>query len=120
MVVPCGTPAGAGPAGPGVSPLPTAALPPEAVASLHRAFRREVRVRVPRLLDAARQPGPVGPDRRADVVMLLEGCRLLGDAAASRALEALLTDLEEPPARRCELVDTVALLLGRWSTPEAG
>lgn len=97
--------------------LPAAALPPEALQSLRRAFAREVRLRLPRLLEAARQPGDADPARRADAGMLIEGARLLGDVAAARALDLLAglldsVDLE----RRCEAADTAALLLGRWSS----
>lgn len=106
------------------APLPTAGLPPEAVLSLRRAFSREVRIRLPRLL-AAYRPG-AGPtvmetannSLRSDVVMLTEGTRLLGDVASVRALGRLLRLIDEPgadPATLGDAMGTVALLLGRWT-----
>jgi hypothetical protein len=113
------------------APLPAAGLPPEAVLSLRRAFAREVRIRLPRLL-AAYGSDPVGrgdvsdASLRADVVMLAEGTRLLGDVASVRALNRLLHLIDEPSAgsyaaaELTEAVGTVALLLGRWlgATPQ--
>jgi hypothetical protein len=55
---------------------------------------------------------------RADVRMLADGCALLGDAAAARALQQLGRVLEEADAagtaKARELTDQAALLLGRW------
>jgi hypothetical protein len=50
--------------------------------------------------------------------MLADGCALLGDAAAARALQQLGRVLEEADAagtaKAQELTDQAALLLGRW------
>jgi hypothetical protein len=110
--------------------LPAAGLPPEAVLSLRRAFAREVRVRLPRLLsafrgDALRVGNDIDSSLRSDVVMLAEGTHLLGDVASVRALNRLLHLIDEPSAgdpavELADAVGTVALLLGRWvgSTPQ--
>lgn len=107
--------------------FPAASLPPEAVLSLRRAFAREVRMRLPRLLAACR-PGASADgsaatsELRSDVVMLTEGTRLLGDVASVRALGRLLHLIDEPAesgatADLADAVGTVALLLGRWAGP---
>ncbi len=108
--------------------LPAAGLPPEAVLSLRRAFAREVRIRLPRLLAAYRDGLlPAGDHAeaalRSDIVMLTEGTRLLGDVASVRALGRLthLVDDGCPDdlagTDLAEAVGTVALLLGRWVGP---
>lgn len=99
--------------------LPVAGLPAEAVSSLRRAFARETRARLPRLLDfghgvAAQESLALA---RTDARMLAEGCALLGDAAGARALrhlEALLSDGGDPEARK-DAAQVSALLLGRWT-----
>jgi hypothetical protein len=109
---------------PFAQPLPALGLPPEALRSLRSAFAREVAVRLPRLLRAVRVS-----DRndglellRSDATALAEGCTLLGDAAAARALHRLgellgrrTDDVEQERERREEAVSTAALLLGRWA-----
>jgi hypothetical protein len=108
--------------------LPAAGLPPEAVLSLRRAFAREVRIRLPRLLGAYRDGSfPAGDHAeaalRSDVVMLTEGARLLGDVASVRALGRLTRLVDEDRAADlagtdlAEAVGIVALLLGRWVGP---
>src|SRR4051794_19760124 len=100
--------------------FPALGLPPEALCSLRRAFAREVRVRLPRLLTLVREAD--GPDplalARSEASLLQHGCALLGDAAAARALRhlgELLTDQQEP-ACRLGAAATAALLLGRWAS----
>jgi hypothetical protein len=98
--------------------LPAAGLPAEAVSSLRRAFARETRVRLPRLLDV---DGSAAAETlamaRTDARVLAEGCALLGDAAGARALrhlEGLLTEAGDREARR-DAARLSALLLGRWA-----
>src|SRR5689334_1546980 len=101
--------------------LPAALLPTEALQSLQRAFAREVRTRMPRLLAVGRGDGVTAEQRstaRADVRMLADGCALLGDAAAARTLTQLGRALDEAAdvgtATARDLTDQAALLLGRW------
>jgi hypothetical protein len=101
-------------------PLPALGLPPEALQSLRHAFAREVTVRLPRLLDLVRNADGEGPLAlaAADAAMLADGCALLGDAAAARALRRLV-DLcagNGQPGVRADAASTAALLLGRWAT----
>jgi hypothetical protein len=102
-----------------VQPLPASGLPPEALHSLRQAFSREVTVRLPRLLDLARNADGEGPLAlaAADAAMLAEGCALLGDASAARALRRLV-DLLAGNGEfhvRVDAANTAALLLGRWA-----
>ena len=123
--------------------LPAAGLPAEALHSLARAFGREVRARLPRLLEMARRadgdlrdaPGPLGL-ARADAHTLAEGCALLGDAAGARSLRhlaGLLADRVDPAvgatagsrqdsiaSDRDAAADQAALLLGRWLRDDLG
>jgi hypothetical protein len=98
--------------------LPALGLSPVALQSLRQAFAREVTVRLPRLLQVVQEadgPGALAL-ARTDAAQLADGCLLLGDAAAARALrrlEELLTD-ENDHARRTDAAGTAALLLGRW------
>jgi hypothetical protein len=98
--------------------LPALGLSPVALQSLRQAFAREVTVRLPRMLQLVREaegPGPMAL-ARTDAAQLADGCLLLGDAAAARALrrlEELLTD-EQDPTRLSDAAGTAALLLGRW------
>jgi hypothetical protein len=100
-------------------PLPALGLPPEALCSLRHAFTREVNVRLPRLLDLVRNADAVGPLALAgtDAAMLAEGCALLGDAAAARALRRLVELLTSNGecGVRIDAAETAALLLGRWA-----
>jgi hypothetical protein len=104
------------------SPLPAAGLPPEALGSLRRAFARDVRIRLPRLLEVVREGS--GSETlelgRSDAHHLAEGCALLGDAAGARALRRLESLLREGADRTSRLyaADQSALLLGRWTADD--
>jgi hypothetical protein len=108
--------------------LPAAGLPAEALHSLARAFGREVRARLPRLLETVRTvdhadgdtAGPLGL-ARIDAHTLAEGCALLGDAAGARSLRNLAglladgqDDLPAAAEARGVAAQQAALLLGRW------
>ncbi len=132
------------PGSPHAAALPAAGLPAEALHSLARAFGREVRARLPRLLDVVRgadadlpvTAGALGL-ARIDAHTLAEGCALLGDAAGARSLRHLAgllaeaTEPTEPTEPTAEGVtearsgakaaaDQAALLLGRWLRDDLG
>jgi hypothetical protein len=100
-------------------PLPALGLPPEALHSLRQAFTHEVAVRLPRLLDLVRDADGEGPLAlaAADAAMLAEGCALLGDASATRALRRLVDLLAGNGEYdvRLDAANMAALLLGRWT-----
>jgi hypothetical protein len=104
------------------SPLPAAGLPAEALGSLRRAFARDVRIRLARLLEVVREPssGEGLELGRSDAHHLAEGCALLGDAAGARALRRLESLLREGADQTSRLyaADQSALLLGRWTTDD--
>lgn len=116
--------------------VPAAALAPQALDTLRRAFAHEVAARLPRIVeivgtgDLALVPGAAALVA-ADANALADGCQLLGDAAGARALRQVVAGVRRASTsdvvgaqitgnddstyeELCAAVDTAALLLGRW------